>query len=707
MPAHFTELDREDLKEIFRIHDFSKVDKVDDTVARAERAGQTPAELFDDLYQLFKIEKLPQREMVAKRLRLTVATATDADVESAIRQAEMKGFTERDAVRLLERKFSAPHLYSGVLVPSCNGHSSALDGSLEESELVRKRSSLRHIKGSEASLPSEALPAESVAASEGGSLSSMVFAQPPNKLTAAPTRENLDEVMEEEVREWLGKILGDKFSPNVLSTPNFIDALRSGVLLHVLLQKMESPPVADEDLRLPKRTTGFFIRDNVATFLTEAKTRYQLVDAQLFTVSDLVDGKNDRQVVTCLMSMARIAYSASTIKVAPSIIVYEHEIEQQQNRLTATDLDRIVQEAEADENCVSRIASPDASAELPSSTTAPMSVTASSTVHACGESRHLDPPRAEESPDLGESASTQRGLASAAVAADEAERRVAPDTATVSDRDALSDGIGDEGVSAASQAAPPSEGALLSVSPPPSVAEGAVDISNEHAAEPSVTSALTDAGEHSLSKSVSERRASPSSAQRSPTQRDEAPAEAEHGTAVAQETETTEDMTKAQGTSTSDAAPLDDSDNEGSASGSCVFYLRDGRILSAKPTEGEAHVFAERRKQTGPRVVWKHPTSPLAATKPPRYHSRHWDGIDIALGRHLNEHYRKHDQSPWRFRTVTATAGEYVLYNRLNASRRVVFLRIIQAKLFLRNAGKHQRWIEIDEALEGLEKSET
>ncbi|KAG5465815.1 hypothetical protein CUR178_00529 [Leishmania enriettii] len=695
MSAHFTAQDKTDLTEIFRIYDFSKVDKVNDTVARAEEVGQTPAELFDELYQLFKIQKLPQREMVAERLRLTVSSATDADVESAIRQSEMKGLTERDALRLLERKHGVQHHDTGVVVASRSSHSGPQDGSLgEEPEVVHRPCSLRHIKEDEACLAGNALPAARGDASNREPRSSIVLARPPSKLTAAPTRQNLDEVMAEEVREWLAKIVGDRFNSDVLSLPNFIDALRSGVLLHVLLQKMESPPVADEELKLPKRTTGFFIRDNVANFLTTAKTRYQLIDAQLFTVSDLVDGKNDRQVVTCLMSIARIAYSAGTIKIAPNIIVFEHEIEQQQSRLTRTDLDRIVQEAEADEGMATLVTSPNAPAESQSSKMAPVSATAAFTVQSCDQSCHFDSSHPEDSSSMRKNASMQEELASPGAVIDDVGRSADPDTATVGDKDERSDNIGEEPVLAASSSTSPSGKTPPCVSPPPSSGDGALNTPIEDASERRAMSSLTDAGDHSLSKNASLGPASP--------------AEVEHGTAAAQTTETTHENTEAPGTGASVAAPSNNRGNEedGSAGSSHVFYLRNGVILSAKPTEGMENVFVERRKKTGPRVVWKHPTSALAATQPPRYHSRHWDGIDVALGRHLNEHYQKYHQSPWRFRTVTATAGEYVLYNRLNASRRIVFLRIIQAKLFLRNAGKHQRWVEINEALEELEKTE-
>ncbi|CBZ26351.1 conserved hypothetical protein [Leishmania mexicana MHOM/GT/2001/U1103] len=709
MSAGFTKQDKEDLREIFRIYDFSKVNKVEDSVALAQKAGQTPAELFDDLYQLFKIQKLPQRETVARRMREAVPNATDADVESVIRQSEMKGFTERDALRSLERKYSVQHLDRRALLASRGNHSSPQCKVLEgESELGQAASSLHHIQVNETSMTSSTLLATSGDVMEKASDSSLMLARPPSKLSGAPTREDLDEIIAEEVREWVAKMVGVKYNADVLSMPNFVDALRSGVVLHVLLQKMESPPVSDEDLKLPKRTTGFFVRDNVATFLTTAKRRYNLVDAQLFTVSDLVDGKNDRQVVTCVMSIARIAYSGGTIKDAPNIIMYEHEIEQQQNRLTRLDLDRIVQEAEADEGMSNPVARHDDPVDWPSNKTVPVPTTTSPTVRSCDECHDFATPPTQESPCAGESAFTQHELGSPDVAVEGLVRCTVPDTAAVCDTDKLNDKGGEDKAAATSASTLPSDQTPLRVSaslacmPPPRTC------AIEGTTEPGVLSAPTDVGEHFLPANASVGQVSQTSAQLTPTNSDEALTAAAPSTAVAQPAETPEDRTEARGTDVSDAAPSERrrSGGEDSDGGGRVFYLRDGMIHPAKATPMEEKVVAEHRKKTGPRVVWKSTSTPLEATQPPRYHSRHWDGIDVALGRHLNAHYEKHRQSPWRFRTVTATSGEYVLYNRLDASRRVVFLRIIQKRLFLRNAGKHQRWVEIDEALEGLERLE-
>lgn len=771
MSCSFSEQDRYDLKEIFRIYDFSKVEKVNDVVADAEKKGTSPTELFDSLYALYKIRKLPQREAVAKRLHMAVTTASDADVESVLRQTEMKGFSERDAVRSLERKYNIQHITNRSLQAARSNLNSTQDGSAtaataDASELQRTTSQLRHVTVNESSsmstLPGNASTNRGVRDDDGeeDEEASVIFARPPSHLSAAPTRENLDEVMAEEVREWLAKMLGDTYNSDVLAMPNFIDALRNGLLLHVLLQKMQNPPVADADLKLPKRTTGFFIRDNVATFLKEAKKRYNLVDAQLFTDSDLVDGKSDRQVVTCLMAMARIAYSAGTIKLAPNIIMYEHEIEQQGTKLTKTDLDRIVHEAEAVEDQAIPVLQQDVAEENKTAATVaaefPQSpneiADASSDTAAEGDvvpgQAHRDKSkkgRSSPAPAMGDAAvesdageATNKRVVSSPPPQDhpqEPQQQVegtparlqnagsADNTSTTPAQPAERTPQKPEVSEAPLDVSPPaaadrtlsptkpkdsrqhSATPQRGFTPPPPAAAQAEDERSPKstpAAAAQTSPAPAAAAANKATESADSHRDSPrpgSEDLHTPDERDINPGDATDGASTMRQQNKNNDAEAENGSD-------DDDDTDGANGGGRVFYLRDGALRPTRPTPEEELELQEQRKKAAPRVVWKSPSSPLAATKPPLYHSRHWDGIDIALGRHLNAHYDKHPQSPWRFHMVASTSGEYVLYNRHNAQKRVVYLRIIQARLFLRNAGKNQPWVRIEEALTALENSQ-
>lgn len=694
MSHSFSEQDRYDLKEMFRIYDFSKVERVDSVVEDAEKNGTAPSELFDNLYTLYKIRKLPQREAVTKRLHMAVSTASDADVESVLRQTEMKGFSERDAVRSLERKHNVQHVTNRSLQAARSNLTAVHDAvaaTEEPSELLRTTSQLRHVIVNESSTSMLSGSASPEAGANEEAEASVIFARPPSRLTAAPTRENLDEVIAEEVREWLSKMLGDAYNSDVLAMPNFVDPLRNGVLLHVLLQKMQDPPVPDSELKLPKRATGFFIRDNVATFLKEAKRRFSLVDAQLFTDSDLVDGKSDRQVVTCLMAMARIAYSAGTIKVAPNIIMYEHEIEQQGNRLTKTDLDRIVNEAVAKEE--------DEEAELPVTT-----------LQSDDDERRATHDGARF-PSMPAQSGDGKALSTAQVSRTTSAQEAAPMEA-------------DAAVSGGLVTPPPAavqDATLDDMSPPATVdrtsSPTTSKASRDHSATP-VRNGVEKAVSRGMSpvavavqddatpaKAAEKKRTSQPASEdlHTPEERGMSPAEATHSASPPpSQQKSTEAPSEAQ---QHDEQEDDDDDGSGGGGGR-VFYLRDGALRPTKPTPAEESELQKQRRKAPPRVVWKSPSSPLAATRPPRYHSRHWDGIDIALSHHLNAHYEANPQSPWRFHMVASTSGEYVLYNRQNAQKRVVYLRLIQTRLFVRNAGKNQPWIRIDEALANLENAE-
>ncbi|RNF12222.1 uncharacterized protein Tco025E_06491 [Trypanosoma conorhini] len=173
--------------------------------------------------------------------------------------------------------------------------------------------------------------------------------EPPKRLCSGPTRAAVDAIMAEECREWVAKVVGEAYNAEVLRAANFVDALRSGVVLHVLLQKLRDPPVPEEALHVPKRATGFYARDNVVTFLAKAAAAYQLVEAQLFTDSDLCDGKNDRAVVTCLLAIARIAYTRGSTKLAPAVVIYEQEIDARWRNVSQQQLDDLLREAEEEE----------------------------------------------------------------------------------------------------------------------------------------------------------------------------------------------------------------------------------------------------------------------------------------------------------------------------------------------------------------------
>lgn len=134
----------------------------------------------------------------------------------------------------------------------------------------------------------------------------------------------------------------------------------------------------------------------------------------------------------------------------------------------------------------------------------------------------------------------------------------------------------------------------------------------------------------------------------------------------------------------------------------------DSRIEEDKHANDKPEPRSDAPKQKVTRVVWKVPVKDAANNngQPPVYRSRRWDGIDVALGNILNEYYQNHPASPWRFHAIAANAGEYVMYNRDSAQKRVVFVRFVQRKLFIRysQGPSGPEWVMFADAVKRLDE---
>ncbi|EPY20334.1 hypothetical protein AGDE_14734 [Angomonas deanei] len=372
------------------------------------------------------------------------------------------------------------------------------------------------------------------------------------KLTATTTREAMDKIVTEEIREWVAIMVGSNYNTAVLQEENFCDAIRDGIVLNVLLQKMRNPPVPDEALKVPKKATGFFMRDNVNNFLIEAKKEYNLKDAQVFIESDLCDKKNERQVITCLMSIARLAYNRGDIPLAPSIIMYEKEIDTNASKLNDEELGKLVEEAEKADEEVEEV--------------------------------------------------------------EEVEEEVAGDAAAPGDT--------------------------------------------------SFTSCVSGASSHEEPKEAT------------PVEQDAKKEEEEKKPNTPQKPEPTEAEKK-------------------SAEEKGVFYLRDGQL--------GVKVDGEIKKR--PVMIRKRMPRNLEESAAPQYYSKHWDGVDVAVGVCVNEHYKKYPESRLRLRGIASTAGEYVLYSRGSTTRRQLYIRILQRQPFVRKSQGPggPSWVSLEEILEEAE----
>lgn len=808
----FSEKEKEDLHQLFRIHDFSKMSKVDAIVAEAESKGITADAYFESMFQLFKIQRLPDREGAQRRLHAAVPAATEEDVKSVLRLTEMRGFAEPDAVRSLERLYKVPRMNRPpsrpagtppLLLPTPAGRlyptppKKEADEEKHESKKeafttppltssARKTPTLPN--GSAAKAPSRRISGDGASqwAEGSGETVSCNVAKPATLVTFTSTEENplfdfpnkkepkgseaeepcaasqpsllqqaalnlrraqqsnegscgpvnascsnlsirrsspsvgldggeagrsartdlgcsgsqqlgttfsrqaVDEVMAEEVREWVAKVIGDKHNAEVLAAPNFVDALRNGVVLHILLQKMTEPPVPDDELVIPKRTTGFFARDNVTSFLVKVKKQFNLRDAQMFNNSDLCDSKDDRQVITCLLSMARIAYSQGCVRIAPTIVMMEKEIETHATRLTSADIDRIVQEAKRKEQ------------QGDDSTLAATHNNSS----AAGEAK------APEGDNTQRSEEGEEQRVDTEEKTEPAEREVEEEP---KDEQPAEDGA-EDGAEALPTAAPTDndrndsanaeEEQLVASSIDMEPADDSIEQPTEHEESSrkrreGVPGGVAAAVAHTPAPPP--RRKSPEGLIRDrappPSKNTVTPLSPEP-VSLTRPTTAEPARDKANGTI---SAPLpgtgpDESTEAAANERSLVDELgaaglvekRKGEWYSKIEHDKHATDIPQQRtdvpKQKITRVVWKVPTAdPLSRSgPPPHYRSRRWDGIDVALGNALNEYYKDCPASPWRFHAVAANAGEYVVYNRDTALKKVIFVRFIQRRLFIR-----------------------
>ncbi|XP_067328184.1 GAS2-like protein 2 [Anolis sagrei] len=154
------------------------------------------------------------------------------------------------------------------------------------------------------------------------------------------SREAYLEAMEEDLAEWLRELHGAHLGTG----PAFLGPLETGVLLchhanqatkEAALFSQEQPKVASKAL-LPARGTScnhearpgtFQARDNVANFIQWCRQEMHIPEVLMFETEDLVLRKNERQVVLCLLEVAR--RGARFGMKAPALVRMEQEIEEE------------------------------------------------------------------------------------------------------------------------------------------------------------------------------------------------------------------------------------------------------------------------------------------------------------------------------------------------------------------------------------------
>lgn len=139
--------------------------------------------------------------------------------------------------------------------------------------------------------------------------------------------------LKEDLAEWLSRVLKEK-----ITAENFMDCLENGVLVCKLAQIVQT--AARESIKAGKhvkplapftekfhqnaKSGTFFARDNAAHFLQWCR-QIELQDSVLFESDGLVLQKQPREVVLCLLDVARVAADYGIDP--PKLIKLEKEID--------------------------------------------------------------------------------------------------------------------------------------------------------------------------------------------------------------------------------------------------------------------------------------------------------------------------------------------------------------------------------------------
>lgn len=173
--------------------------------------------------------------------------------------------------------------------------------------------------------------------------------------------------MKEDLAEWLNNLYPD----SNMNVDNFFELLDTGVLLcthannvrgyaeryvewrqsanksvdKTAVRVLNNPPV--KCFGSAKRET-FFARDNVSNFITWCRRALGIIECLLFETDDLILLKNEKNVILCLLELAR--QGAKYGMPAPTLILMEREIDKE---IAAENKNNVSTETEMCEEMVS------------------------------------------------------------------------------------------------------------------------------------------------------------------------------------------------------------------------------------------------------------------------------------------------------------------------------------------------------------------
>lgn len=124
-------------------------------------------------------------------------------------------------------------------------------------------------------------------------------------------------VQESEIKDWINEILKRDITVEYLSGKDMDtdrsvpleDILKNGIVLCDLVNRIiENDPLLRNTMKCPSRSTlSFFQMENIAYFIEKARA-LGVPDSENFQTIDLFEGKNIKQVYTCIYSLSRNLY---------------------------------------------------------------------------------------------------------------------------------------------------------------------------------------------------------------------------------------------------------------------------------------------------------------------------------------------------------------------------------------------------------------
>lgn len=266
--------------EFLTLHMRPRVNECDVIIQKS--AASSTDMLFQELFATAGVQRLVDHDGALRRLQEAVPQAALDDCVIALARAEAKGFSEVDARRALERAFG----------------------------VVRARGA-------------------SVISAAPSQLSSSATCRSPRPDSAHAPSAALTDPIAEEMRDWIGALLGTYYSEKFMRRNEALPKLlQDGVVLLIVAQRLINYALDDADVKLPKRSDGFFGRENVQRALSTLVSHLKIQAELAPDASDVCDGKQERSTVSFLLHAARrVAADESYAGPLPEILRLEADID--------------------------------------------------------------------------------------------------------------------------------------------------------------------------------------------------------------------------------------------------------------------------------------------------------------------------------------------------------------------------------------------